>query len=123
MADFKLFAEATNKATYPCSCHCGKSTFTTKMSPLDTIKIASCNCSICAINGYLNVYPLRKDVEWQSGFDELGSYRFAGQTRAHKFCKTCGTSLIIDFDKVDESFRQHVALNVRHPDTVHLCMG
>ena len=116
MVDFKVFAEAKDKVTYPCSCHCGKSTFTTKMPSLETIKVASCNCSICAINGYLNVYPLRKDIEWHSGFEELGSYRFASETRAHKFCRTCGTSLIIDFDKVDASYRQHVALNVRRSE-------
>lgn len=115
MPDFNVFSEPdpSHETTYPASCHCGKSSFTVTMPSLDKIKVVSCNCSICAINGYLNVYPLRKNVIFQSGFDELGSYRFYGQTRAHMFCKTCGTSLLIDFDKMGEELTKHVAVNVR----------
>ena len=83
------------------------------MPPLETIEVCSCNCSICEKNGYLNVYPLRENVVFQSGYDDLGSYRFGQETRQHLFCKKCGTSLIIDFDKArEEELRKHVAVNV-----------
>ena len=83
------------------------------MPPLETIKVCSCNCSICEKNGYLSVYPLRENVVFQSGYDDLGSYRFGEETRQHLFCKKCGTSLIIDFDKArEEELRKHVAVNV-----------
>jgi len=116
MPDFKVFSEPdpAHEVTYSAGCHCGKTNFTVTMPSLDKIKTASCNCSICEINGYLNVYPLRKNVNFQSGFEDLGSYRFGTETRAHKFCKTCGTSLMIDFDKTESTeLRNQVAVNVR----------
>ena len=113
MPDFESFAHSKNEVTYPASCHCGKSRFTVTIPPLDTISITSCNCSICAINGYLNIYPLRKNIAFQSPYEELGSYVFASQTRVHKFCKTCGTSLLVDFENAeDESSKKHNAVNV-----------
>jgi hypothetical protein len=82
------------------------------MPSLDTISVASCNCSICEINGYLNVYPLRKNVAFQSSYDDLGSYAFGNQTRVHKFCKKCGTSLLIDLEKAEyEPVRPLLAVN------------
>jgi hypothetical protein len=114
MPDFEAFLNPKSEVTYPASCHCGKSRFTVTMPSLETITATSCNCSICEINGYLNVYPLRKNVVFQSQYDELGSYAFGPQTRVHKFCKTCGTSLLIDFEKAEyELIRPFFAVNVR----------
>jgi len=116
MPDFKVFSEPdpAHEVTYSASCHCGKTKFTVTMPSVDKIKIVSCNCSICEINGYLNVYPLRKNVKFQSGFEDLGSYRFGSETCAHKFCKTCGTSLMIDLDKKKSmELQNHVVVNVR----------
>jgi len=94
--------------------HCGKSRFTIKIPSLDTSTVTSCNCSICQINGYLNVYPLRKNVSFQSPYEELGSYAFASQTRVHKFCRTCGTSLLIDFERAEEEgLREHLLSTYR----------
>lgn len=113
MPDFQAFINPRNEVTYPASCHCGKSRFTITIPSLDTITVTSCNCSICQINGYLNVYPLRKNVSFQSPYEELGSYAFASQTLVHKFCRTCGTSLLIDFGRAEEEgMGEHYAVNV-----------
>ena len=113
MPDFKAFSEPSNLTTYHGGCHCGKSRFTVTMPVLETVKVTSCNCSICEINGYMNVYPLQKNVVWESGYDELGKYEFGSKTRTHLFCKQCGTSILIDFSKVNhQELRNHCALNV-----------
>ena len=113
MPDFQVYVNPKNEVTYPASCHCGKSRFTITIPSLDTITVTSCNCSICEINGYLNVQPLRKNVSFQSPYEELGSYTFASQTLVHKFCRTCGTSLMIDFGRAEEEgLREHCAVNV-----------
>ena len=113
MPDFQAYVNPKNEVTYPASCHCGKSRFTITIPSLDTITVTSCNCSICEINGYLNIQPLRKNVSFQSPYEELGSYSYASQTLVHKFCRTCGTSLLIDFGRAEEEgLREHYAVNV-----------
>jgi hypothetical protein len=113
MSDLQAFVNPKNEVTYPASCHCGKSRFTITIPSLDTITVTSCNCSICQVNGYLNVYPLCKNVSFESPYEELGSYAFASQTLVHKFCRTCGTSLLIDFGRAEEEgVREHYAVNV-----------
>lgn len=113
MLDFEAFLQPKNEVTYSASCHCGESRFTVTMPSLDTISVVSCNCSICEINGYLNVYPLRKNVVFQSSYDDLGSYTFGNETRTHKFCRHCGTTLLIDFEKAEyEPVKSLLAVNV-----------
>lgn len=55
-----------------------------------------CNCSICTKNGYYLVYPLAKDVVFHQGEDHLKSYRFGNQKAEHRFCPTCGSSVLIN---------------------------
>ncbi len=83
-------------------CHCGAVSFKVLHEPLEPtptyhIPVGRCNCSICLKNGYLLIYPERKEVEWLKGWDEMKNYRFASETRDHKFCGTCGSSVCIDF--------------------------
>jgi hypothetical protein len=117
MPDFEAFLHPKNEATYPAICHCCKSRFTVPMPSLDTASdtasVMSCNCSICEINGYLNVYLLRKNVIFQSSYDDLGSCVFGNQTRVQKFRKTCGTSLLTDFEKAEyDPVQSLLAVNV-----------
>jgi hypothetical protein len=49
--------------------------------------------SICAVNGYLMVYPLESNITWHSGFDSMTTYTFGREKIAHTFCSTCGTSI------------------------------
>lgn len=68
---------------------------------------------MCEINGYLNVYPLRKKVGFQSSYDELETYTFGDKTRLHKFCRECGTSLLIEFGEVEDGVvRPLLAVNI-----------
>ncbi|OQV03014.1 hypothetical protein CLAIMM_08115 isoform 2 [Cladophialophora immunda] len=87
--------------------------FTMKLSPpVEDGPVTSCNCSICAINGYLMVYPLESNITWLSGFDELTTYTFGKERIAHSFCSTCGTS--IGGKSTDPNFfADNRALNVR----------
>jgi len=80
------------------SCHCGAVTFKVLHEPLEeSIPIRCCNCSICHKKGYLTIYPERKEIEWLSGWDGMKNYRFGTETRDHKFCDVCGSSICIDF--------------------------
>jgi len=99
--------------TYDGSCHCGKVTFTMKMSPpVEDGKVTSCNCSICSANGYLMVYPLESNVTWHSGFDDLTVYNFGPEKIDHSFCSVCGTS-ICAMSNDPNFFADNRAINVR----------
>jgi hypothetical protein len=97
MYDSKFYPEKHELSTYHGSCHCGTVQFTFLLPSLATIHVNECNCSICEINGYLNVYPFRSDFTLDSGQGELSVYRFGKKQKQHKFCRICGTSLMIDF--------------------------
>ncbi|KAI1501131.1 glutathione-dependent formaldehyde-activating, GFA [Biscogniauxia marginata] len=100
--------------TYDANCHCGKVQFTVTMPDIRSSKIITCNCSICTKNGYLFVYPKREDVVFSSGEQHLSSYRFGNKKKPHKFCPTCGTSILIDFAECDREIeRQVTAINIR----------
>ena len=51
------------------------------------------------------------------GYDDLGSYAFNTKSKAHKFCKTCGSSILIDFQRSEQGetdpAKDIVAVNVR----------
>lgn len=99
--------------TYNANCHCGLVRFSFSHPPLTTSKVTKCNCSICTKNGYLLVYPLRKDLVFRSGEDDLAQYRFGNKTKPHKFCSKCGTSVLIDFSESPfEREREVVGINV-----------
>jgi len=82
--------------------------------------INKCNYSICTQNGYLFVYPCRRDVVFTTvalltphhphlfecshislEYENLASYRFNTKEKPYKFCKTCGTSILADFDRAN----------------------
>lgn len=107
-----------NLQKYEASCHCSTIEFTFFLPPLKTISVYNCNCSICNISGYLNVYPFDEDVEWITSPEVLeksfGRYRWNSKLREHQFCKECGTSVCIDFQDVGDSPEQcHKAVNAR----------
>jgi hypothetical protein len=104
-------------STYRGSCHCGAVQFTVSLPTLSTIHVNECNCSVCEINGYLNVYPFRRDFTLGTGEDKLSVYRFGPKDKQHKFCESCGTSLMIDLAEQpkNSSFRDisdYMAINV-----------
>ncbi|KAK8135906.1 hypothetical protein PG984_003846 [Apiospora sp. TS-2023a] len=100
--------------TYNANCHCGAVRFSVSVPDLTTTKIVQCNCSICTKNGYLFVYPKRQDVVYHSGEQHLSSYRFGDKKKPHKFCPSCGTSVLIDFSESARDIEREVtAINIR----------
>ncbi|SLM39920.1 Mss4-like [Lasallia pustulata] len=110
--------EKSEKVSYEAKCHCGAVTYTVKIPSLAHHPVTLCNCSICSTNGYLLVYPDRKDIDFHSGYDQLKSYSFGRQTADHKFCPTCGSSLLIEI-KESESALPPLAVNDIEPDKLN----
>ncbi|KAF7342110.1 GFA domain-containing protein [Mycena venus] len=79
---------------YRGNCHCGAFKFKLKIPELN--QAHSCNCSICFKNGYLWTFPARAQFTVVEGDEDttLKSYLFGKQMMAHKFCPTCGTSVM-----------------------------
>ncbi|KAJ7711035.1 glutathione-dependent formaldehyde-activating, GFA, partial [Mycena olivaceomarginata] len=71
---------------YRGNCHCGAFRFTFRTPPLEQVFI--CNCSICSRNGY--IFGCCKGDENST----LRSYHFGKGMLEHKFCPTCGTSVM-----------------------------
>jgi hypothetical protein len=89
--------DPNNCQTYPASCHCGAVTYDVLLSPpLAQWKVVACNCSICSRNGYLLVYPERKQVHVKSGEGALKEYLFGVKRNLHRFCTGCGSSVWFD---------------------------
>ena len=94
--------EGDGKLWYEANCHCGAVKYKVKLPNLETHLVTSCNCSICTKNGYFNVYPSPDEVIWHSGYDTLKDYRFGKKKLDHKFCPSCGSSILIDFHLPDK---------------------
>ncbi|KAF7312940.1 GFA domain-containing protein [Mycena kentingensis (nom. inval.)] len=81
---------------YKGNCHCGAFKFALKAPNLASLEAIECDCSICLKNGYLRVKPVERSFVIEKG-DEgstLVSYRFGKKDIVHKFCPTCGTSVL-----------------------------
>lgn len=96
-----LEARKKEKKVYKARCHCAAIRFTVAIPPLETgaSKPVQCNCSVCTKKGYLLVYPVRSDVNFQRGEDKVKAYLFANPKNnlPHWFCPNCGTSILLDF--------------------------
>ncbi|KAJ6512699.1 Mss4-like protein [Mycena sanguinolenta] len=92
---------------YRGNCHCAAFKFTFKSPELTTAY--GCNCSICAKNGYLWCFPAKEDFTIVKGDENttLKSYNFGKGNMTHKFCPTCGTSVMAR--TLDDKF----AINMR----------
>ncbi|KAJ7248379.1 Mss4-like protein [Mycena rebaudengoi] len=81
---------------YPGNCHCGAFKFILKVPKLE--KVLVCNCSICSRNGYQWAFPARpEDLVMIKGDENttLKGYDFGNRGMTHKFCPTCGTSILV----------------------------
>ncbi len=99
----------TPTKTYDGNCHCGLVRYTVTTTPLESQKVTRCNCSICSKNGYYLIYPSASDVVFHQGRDQLTSYRFASKKADHRFCPTCGSSVLCTYD---DGEKELLALNV-----------
>jgi hypothetical protein len=68
-----------------------------------------CDCSICAMKGFIHLIVGPEDFQLVSGREDLGTYEFNTKTAKHHFCRTCGIHPFYvprsDPDKIDVNVR------------------
>ncbi|MEO7411641.1 MAG: GFA family protein [Sphingomicrobium sp.] len=70
-------------------CHCKAVRFTARL-PAEPVPALECNCSICAMTGFIHIIVRHGDFTLESGADVLMSYRFGTGAAEHLFCSICG---------------------------------
>ncbi|KAI0966865.1 glutathione-dependent formaldehyde-activating enzyme [Xylaria arbuscula] len=80
--------------TYRGNCHCAA--FVYEITLPEIKQGAECNCSICYKKAAIWVFPKPSDVKFVKGdASGLTDYTFNNKKFAHKFCSTCGVSLMV----------------------------
>ena len=69
-------------------CHCGRVRF--EVNAPANIVATRCNCSICAMSGYLALIVPKSDFHLLSDEAALSSYSFNTGVAKHTFCRVCG---------------------------------
>lgn len=70
-------------------CHCKAVRFSAQL-PDSPVPAIDCNCSICAMTGFIHIIVPHANFTLESGADRLTSYRFETGAAEHLFCSTCG---------------------------------
>ena len=84
-------------------CHCGAVRF--EVDAPAPLHVLDCNCSMCAMTGFLHLIVPRERFRLLRGEDALAEYRFNTGTARHLFCSRCGI----------KSFYVHHAVRRRQP--------
>ncbi|TGJ83001.1 hypothetical protein E0Z10_g5766 [Xylaria hypoxylon] len=80
--------------TYRGNCHCAA--FVYEVSLPEIKQASECNCSICYKKAAIWVFPKPSDVKFVKGDPSaLTNYNFNKKQYTHKFCSTCGVSLMV----------------------------
>ena len=74
--------------THSGGCHCGRVRF--QVQAPAQIEVLDCNCSICAMTGYLHLTVPAAQFRLLRGEDALSCYQFNTGTARHLFCRVCG---------------------------------
>lgn len=69
-------------------CHCGRVRFEVDAPP--RIEALDCNCSICAMTGFLHLIVPRTRFRLLQGEQDLSTYAFNTAVAQHRFCRNCG---------------------------------
>ena len=69
-------------------CHCGSVRFAVALP--DRVEAQSCNCSMCAMVGFVHIIVPESRFEITEGADNLKEYRFNTGVAKHLFCAVCG---------------------------------
>ncbi len=69
-------------------CHCGAVRYEV-LAP-DEIEVQACNCTICAMTGFLHLIVPKERFRLLSGKRKLTTYTFNTETAKHLFCSVCG---------------------------------
>ncbi|KAJ2985193.1 hypothetical protein NUW58_g3570 [Xylaria curta] len=79
---------------YRGNCHCAA--FVYEITLPEIKQAAECNCSICYKKAAIWVFPKPSDVKFVKGDPSaLTDYNFNKRQYTHKFCPTCGVSLMV----------------------------
>lgn len=78
----------TGLITHRGGCHCGAVQY--EVDAAVDIAADYCNCSICAMSGYLHLIVPASRFRLLEGEDALSEYRFNTGTARHLFCRRCG---------------------------------
>ena len=70
-------------------CHCKAVRFSARL-PDPPVPAIDCNCSTCAMTGFIHIIVPHSDFTLESGADKLTSYRFETGAAEHLFCSLCG---------------------------------
>ncbi|KAI1115358.1 glutathione-dependent formaldehyde-activating enzyme [Nemania sp. NC0429] len=110
-------AEQAPLKTYRGNCHC--SAFVYEITPGEIKQSFECNCSICYKKAAIWVFPKATDVKFIKG-DQWGmtTYTFGSKQYNHKFCPTCGTSVLVI--KQSEGGEAQLGINARTLQHGHL---
>jgi hypothetical protein len=69
-------------------CHCGAVTFEVRAAP--EIELVDCNCSMCAMTGYLHLIVPKSQFKLLTGESVITTYTFNTGAAKHTFCSICG---------------------------------
>ena len=69
-------------------CHCGAVRF--EVEAPARVTVSECNCSICAMTGFLHLIVPASRFRLLSGGSDLAEYSFNTGTAKHMFCSVCG---------------------------------
>ena len=78
----------TALVTHRGGCHCGSVSF--EVEAPARLVVQECNCSICAMTGFLHLIVPASRFRLLRGADQLTTYRFNTGAARHLFCRSCG---------------------------------
>jgi len=73
---------------YKGSCHCGNVRYNVDADLSG--ELSTCNCSICARNGWVLTFVPAEQFHLEEGENALTDYQFGNKTIHHLFCSKCG---------------------------------
>ena len=73
---------------YTGGCHCGAVRF--EVEAPEHILVQDCNCSLCAMTGYLHLIVPKSRFRLVKGEENITTYTFNTGIAKHTFCRTCG---------------------------------
>ncbi len=76
------------RVTHRGGCHCGAVRF--EVDAPRALRVQDCNCSICAMTGYLHLLVPAAQFRLATDAAALSEYRFNTGTARHLFCTRCG---------------------------------
>jgi hypothetical protein len=98
---------ANPRVTHRGGCHCGAVVFEVDAPAL--LDVSECNCSICAMTGYLHLIVPQDRFRLLTDRDALAEYRFGTGVARHLFCRRCGIKSFY----VPRSHPDQVSVNAR----------